>query len=30
LLYEEQKDYNQAMREYEAAVTGDKSNFKIY
>jgi len=30
LLYEEQKDFSQAMREYEAAVTGDKSNFKIY
>ena len=30
MLYEEQKDYNQAMREYEAATIGDKSNYKIY
>jgi tetratricopeptide (TPR) repeat protein len=30
LLYEEQKDYNQALREYEAAIIGDKNNFKIY
>jgi tetratricopeptide (TPR) repeat protein len=30
LLYEEQKDYQQAMREYEAAIIGDKNNFKTY
>jgi tetratricopeptide (TPR) repeat protein len=30
MLYEEQKDFNQAMREYEAATIGDKSNYKIY
>ena len=30
LLYEEQKNYSQAMKEYEAASISDKSNFKIY
>ena len=30
LLYEEQGDFNQAMKEYEAAINNDKSNFKIY
>jgi len=30
MLYEEQKDYVQAIREYEAAIIGDKSNYKIY
>ena len=30
MLYEEQKDYVQAIREYEAAIIGDKSNYKVY
>jgi tetratricopeptide (TPR) repeat protein len=30
LLYEEQDDFVQAIREYEAAIIGDKNNYKIY
>jgi len=30
LLYEENKDLNQAQRSYEAALNHDEGNFKIY
>ena len=30
MLLEEQNDYTLALREYEAAIVGDKSNYKIY